>query len=125
MRPSTDRLIVISTGSVLYRIPADKLVYVEAEGNYSTVATQDNRKTFVSLQLGQVEDLFFDQLGDNGCNFVRLGRSLIINTDFFFSLDTGKKEIVLSDCHGYCHTLKASREVLTKFKTYLEAAYKE
>ena len=49
--------IIISKGTELLRIPADRLVYISADGNYSDVVTQDNRKTMVSLQLGQIEDL--------------------------------------------------------------------
>lgn len=119
------KVIVISKGTELFRIPADRLVYAKAEGNYSTVVTQDNRKTMVSLQLGQIEDLIGDQLGDEGNNFVRLGRGLVINTDFIFSIDTTKQRIVLSDCHGCYHDLPASREVLINFKAYLEASIQE
>ena len=116
------KTIVISKGTEFFRIPADRLVYVAADGNYSTVVTQDNRKTMVSLQLGQIEDLIGDQLGDEGSNFIRLGRGLVINTDFIFSIDTTRQRIVLSDCHGCYHDLSASREVLIKFKSYLESS---
>lgn len=115
------KTIVISKGTEFYRIPADRLVYAKAERNYSTVVTQDNRETVVSLQLGQIEDLIDNQLGDAGSNFVRLGRGLLINTDFIFSIDTSLQRIVLSDCHGCYHDLSASREVLVKFKAYMEA----
>ena len=119
------KVIVISKGTELFRIPADRLVYAKAEGNYSTVVTQDNRKTMVSMQLGQIEDLIGDQLGDEGSNFIRLGRGLVINTDFIFSIDTTKQRIVLSDSHGCYHDLPASREVLINFKAYLEASIQE
>lgn len=119
------KVIVISKGTELLRIPAARLVYAKAEGNYSTVVTQDNRKTMVSLQLGQIEDLIGYQLGDEGNNFVRLGRGLVINTDFIFSIDTTKQRIVLSDCHGCYHDLSASREVLVSFKAYLEATIQD
>ena len=119
------KVIVISKGTELFRIPADRLVFVAADGNYSTVVTQDNRKTMVSMQLGQIEDLIGDQLGDAGSNFVRLGRGLVINTDYIFSIDTTRQRIVLSDCHGCYHDLSASREVLIKFKSYIEASIQE
>ena len=118
------KTIVISKGTELFRIPADRLVYAKAEGNYSTVVTQDNRKTMVSLQLGQIEDLIGDQIGEES-NFIRLGRGLVINTDFIFSIDTTKQRIVLSDCHGCYHDLPASREALINFKAYLEAIIQE
>ena len=115
------RAIVISKGTELLRIPSDRLVYISAEGNYSTAVTQDNRSRLVSLQLGQIEDLIGDQLGDDGTNFIRLGRGLIINLDFLHMLDVSKQQLILSDCKGCYHELTASREVLLKLKSYIDA----
>ncbi len=117
---SVNKIIVISKGSELLRIPSDRLVYVEAEGNYSNVVTQDNKVAMVSFQLGQMEDLIGNQLGDAGNNFLRLGRGLIINQDFVYSIDVTRQRLVLSDCNGCYHELSASREVLTKLKAYID-----
>ena len=68
-----------------------------------------------------IEDLIGDQLGDDGGNFLRLGRSLIINTDYIYLIDVAKQQLVLSDCKGSWHELTASREVLTKLKAYIES----
>ena len=114
------QFILISTGAELLRIPADNLVYVEAYGNSSFVATMDGRKTPVSMQLGKIEDIMAAQLGDAGSNFIRLGRSLVINADYIFSIDTTLKTLVLSDGKRFSYELSASREALVKFKKYIE-----
>lgn len=114
-------MIVISKGTELLRIPADRLVYISADGNYSNVVTQDNRTAMVSFQLGQIEDMIGDQLGDDGGNFVRLGRGLIINTDYVYLIDITKQRLILSDCAACYHELSASREVLIKLKAYIDA----
>lgn len=114
--------IVIAKGTELLRIPADRLVYVSADGNYSNVITRDNKKALVSFQLGQIEDLIANQLGDSGGNFVRLGRGLIINTDYVYLIDTAAQKLILSDCSGCWHELTASRDVLVKLKAYIEAS---
>ena len=119
-----NQVIVISRGTELLRVPASRLVYVSADGNYSNVVTQDNRKQIVSFQLGQIEDLIGDQLGDAGNNFIRLGRGLIINQDFVYSIDIAKQQLILSDCHSCYHELSASKEVLTKLKAYIDAMVK-
>ncbi len=119
-----NQVIVISKGTELLRIPAERLVYVSADGNYANVVTQDNRKQLVSFQLGQIEDLIGEQLGDSGGNFIRLGRGFIINTDFVYLVDTAKQELILSDCNGCYHKLSASKEVLTKLKNYIDAVLK-
>lgn len=116
--------IVISKSTELLRVPVDRLMYISSDGNYSNVFTCDGRSRLVCMQLGQIEDLIGDQLGDNGGNFLRLGRSLIINTDYIYFIDVGKQQLILSDCSGSWHELTASREVLIKLKAYMESLMK-
>lgn len=112
--------VTISKGTEFLRIPADHLVYISADGNYSNVVTRDGKSALVSFQLGQVEDLIADQLGEGGGQFIRLGRGLIINILFVYRIDITTQELVLSDCNGCYHELSASREVLIKLKAYME-----
>ena len=112
--------IIISKGTEFLRIPQDRLIYISSDANYSNIVTLDNRKHLVSFQLGQIEDLIGEQLGDKGTNFVRVGRKLIINTDYLFSINITKQILILSDCAGCYHELNASREVLIKMKAYFE-----
>ena len=102
-------------------VPVDRLVYISSDGNYSTVVTQDNREQTVSYQLGQIEDIIDEQLGDAGSRFTRLGRGLIVNVDFVYFVDVSKQRLVLSDCLNCRHEPTASREVLIKLKAYKEA----
>lgn len=103
-------------------VPTDKLVFISADGNYSDVHTLDGRAYMVSFQLGQLEDLIGDQLGDEGGRFIRLGRGYIINMDYVFLIDVAKKRLILSDGGGFYQELEPSREVLIKLKSYLEAS---
>lgn len=116
--------IVISKGTELLRVPQDCLMYVSSDGNYSNVVTQDGHTYLLCLQLGQIEDLIGDQLGDDGGNFLRIGRRLIINTDFIYLIDVTKQLLILSDCKGSRHELTASYEALSKLKTYVETIMK-
>lgn len=118
------RFITISKGTEFLRIPADHLVFISADGNYSNVVTRDGKSALVSFQLGQVEDLIADQLGDGGGQFIRLGRGLIINIHFVYRIDIATQQFVLSDCNGCYHELSASREVLIKLKAYMETLMK-
>lgn len=114
------RFIIISKGTELLRIPADCLMFVSSDGNYSNITTEDGRTKLVTLQLGQIEDILQDQLSDADSNFLRLGRSLIINTNYIYFIDVSRQELVLSNCRGSYHVLSASREVLVKLKAYME-----
>ena len=114
------KFITISKGTEFLRVPADHLVFISADGNYSNVMTRDGKSALVSFQLGQVEDLIADQLGDGGGQFIRLGRGLIINIHFVYRIDIATQQLILSDCNGCYHELSASREVLIKLKAYME-----
>ena len=92
--------IIISKGTELLRLPPERLVYISSEGNYSNVVTLDNRKRLIPFQLGQIEDIIADQLGDEGENFSRLGKRLIINMSYLYFIDVAKQQIILSDCAG-------------------------
>lgn len=113
--------IIISKGTELVRVPADCLMYVSSDGNYSNLVTSDGRSRIVTSQLGQIEDVINDQLGDDGMIFLRLGRSLIINTEYIYLVDVAKQLLILSDFHGSFHELSASKEVLAKLKAYIES----
>ena len=116
--------IIISKGTEFLRIPQDKLVYISSDGNYSNVVTADNRQRLVAFQLGQIEDMIGEQLGDQGSNFLSIGPKLIINTDYLYSIDITLQQLILSDCAGCYHELTASREVLIKLKAYIESLMK-
>ena len=113
--------IIISRGTELLRIPADCLMFVSSDGNYSNITTQDGRTRLVTLQLGQIEDILQEQLSDAESSFLRLGRSLIINTNYIHFIDISKQQLILSNCTNSYHQLTASREVLIKLKAYIEA----
>lgn len=113
--------LIISKGTEFLRIPPERLVFISSDGNYSTITTLDNRNRLVAFQLGHLEDLIGEQLGDEGSIFLRLGRSLIVNTQYIFHIDIAKQELILSDCAGCYHELSASREVLIKLKSYIES----
>ena len=106
------------------RVPVNCLMYVSSEGNYSNVVTSDGRSRLVTYQLGQIEDAINDQLEDEGMTFLRLGRSLIVNTEYIYLVDVTKQILILSDFHGSYHELSASKEVLAKLKAYIESIEK-
>lgn len=114
-------IVISSSSTELVRIPIDRLVFIKSDGNYSDITTLDGRKRTVSLQLGQIEDLLDQKLEEGDMHFIRVGRGLIINTDFIHFIDTARQKLILSDCAGSYHELKASREALTMLKNYVES----
>lgn len=111
--------IVLSKGTELFRIPVERLIYIEAQGNYSEIVTLDGRRALVSMQLGQIEDTLNSQIGDD-CGIIRLGRGLIINCQYIYKIDIARQTLQMSDCAGFWRELTASRNVLLQLKTLIE-----
>lgn len=113
--------LIISKGTELLRFPLDKIVFISSDGNYSNLTTVDNRTSLLCMQLGQIEALIAEQLGQSGAIFIRTGRGLIINKDYIHLIDISKQRLILSDCDKCRHELTASREVLIKLKDYVDS----
>jgi DNA-binding LytR/AlgR family response regulator len=116
------KYIVISQNTELIRVPADCLIFMESVGNYSHLYTLDGNKTLVSLQLGQLEDFINNQ--DDEERFIRVGRSLIININYVYFIDTAKQKLVMSDCSCRRYELEASRVALSRLKSVIETLTK-
>lgn len=116
--------LTLSNTNELVRIAAESLVYVASEGNYSDINTRDGESRTVTVQLGVIENRIHEQLGSGENEFVRIGKSLIVNLRFLTYINPAKKQIVLSDNHTFKFHLEASKEALRQLKEYVEHEYK-
>ena len=79
--------IIISTTNELVRVLPERIVYISSDGNYSTLVQTDNETRMISFQLGQVEKMIDSQLGAEGKVFIRIGKSLIINSSYIYHIN--------------------------------------
>ena len=112
--------LTLSNANELVRIAAESLVYVASDGNYSDIRTRDGETRTVTLQLGEIEDLIDEQLHLTGEDFMRIGKSLIVNTCYVTYIHPTNRQMVLSDNHTFKYNLEASKEALRNLKEYLE-----
>jgi hypothetical protein len=104
----------------LVRIAPERIVYISSDGNYSTLVQADGEVRMLSFQLGQIEKMIADQLGSEGNNFIRIGKSLIINRSYIYYINVPKQKLVLSDVATFSHTVAASKEALKLLKELIE-----
>ena len=114
------RQLIISTSIDLVRIAPERIVYISSDGNYSTLVQTDGEIRMLSYQLGQIEKMILSQLGSEGNNFIRIGKSLIINRSYIYYINISKQKLVLSDVASFNHTVTASKEALKQLKELLE-----
>lgn len=117
---STDRHLVISTSNDLVRIAADCIVYIKADGNYSTLIQTNGDKRMLTHQLGQIEKLIDTQLGVEKRVFIRIGKSLIINRSYIYYINVSRQKLILSDTRTFSHQVEASKEALKQLKELLD-----
>ena len=114
------RQLIIPTSIDLVRIAPERVVYISSDGNYSTLVQADGEMRMLSFQLGQIEKMIADQLGNEGNNFIRIGKSLIINRSYIYYINVPKQKLVLSDVASFSHTMSASKEALKLLKELIE-----
>jgi DNA-binding LytR/AlgR family response regulator len=112
--------LIISTSIDLVRIAPERIVYILSDGNYSTLVQTDNEVRMISYQLGQIEKMISTQLGSEGNIFIRIGKSLIINSSYIYYINIPKQKLTLSDTNTFSHTVTASKEALKLLKELLE-----
>lgn len=111
--------LIISTSVELVRIAADDVLCILADGNYSTITAVNGESRVVTLQLGQVERLIANQLTSGNTDFIRIGKSLIINRQYINYINIQKQQLALSDGKSASIMLTASKEALKQLKDLL------
>ncbi len=114
------RRLVFASHTEILRLPAESLVYVMADGNYSAITMADRERYVVTLQLGQIERIIAENLETADNRFIRIGKSLIVNRDFIVSINIQRQKMILSDCRSFRHEVTASKEALNAMKELLE-----
>jgi two-component system LytT family response regulator len=95
-------------------VPVTEIVYVEADGAYSTVFKSDGTKILVSKKLK-----FFENALENDKNFFRPHRSFVINLNHLKKYNRGSNEIVLLNDA----TVQISRERKSDFESRLKEVH--
>ncbi|MCQ2332434.1 MAG: LytTR family transcriptional regulator DNA-binding domain-containing protein [Paludibacteraceae bacterium] len=117
--------LVLEFQSDLYRIPIMSIIYIKADGNYSNIYLHGNENIYVTRQLGKIADDIRSQLGENGSNFVLVGKSLIINYNYIFRINVPEQQLKLMDKFYSIYTIEASKEALKNLKAAVSEKTKE
>ncbi len=108
----------ISTSVELVRVPTDDIAFIKASGNYSDIYLFNGKVLTMTFQLHYFADVL-NKLKER-C-FVRVGKSLIVNKNFIYSVNVTSQDLLLMD-HRLTtdFKLKASKEALKELKNVLE-----
>ncbi len=120
-----NRHLNIVSSSRLVRIPFNYIVLIEADGNFCDIYLLGDIKIQVTLQLGQMVTLIQEQLPDFKHLFARVGKSIVVNSNYIIDIDLTKKKILLIDYKHNKYIKDASRDALKEVKEQLEQREKQ
>lgn len=112
---------ILSQHNFLIRVVASDIAYVSSDGSYSTMVLIDGRKHVFSFNLLAFEKQLESQFGFDSHVFIRLGKGLIINSEYIYFINLTSQELILSSSlTSESFTLKASRDSLKSLKSMIE-----
>ena len=109
-------VIVFNSREELLRLEVDKIVYFEANGNYTTVVAMNKLKATLGASLAKTEQILTRQMGDEAKRFMRVGKRFIVNLDYIYSVNMAKQCLILSDMEHFAYQLPVSKEALRQMK---------
>ena len=90
------RKVLFNSRDELISIDLEKVACIKANGNYSTLYYISQREVMLSFGISKVYELILNaHLTES--QFVRIGRSLIINQAYLERIDVLKQQIILAD----------------------------
>jgi DNA-binding LytR/AlgR family response regulator len=118
--------LIFSNSTELVRVSADRVVFILSDGNYSTLTMTGGEQHLFTLNLGTVQSLIEEQLDKEAQQFIRVGKSLIINRNYLYYINVFKQQLTLSDkMFLKKFELSASREALKQLKMMVEETLKK
>ena len=118
----SNKVLIISNANELVRVKPERVVYVESDGNYSTMVLHDKTEQVFTMNLAHCQQLMEEQLGKEAMTFIRLGKQLIVNRAYIFKINVNKQQLIMSNTEvNNAFTLQASKEALKQLKALIES----
>ena len=109
--------LLFNTRDEFTRVDLKKVVYFEAEGNYTHIIFTNSFRVTITLGLSKIEQLLETQLKEQAQQFIRIGKSYIINRQFILQINPLRQKLILADMeYETVFTLTISKELLKTLK---------
>lgn len=115
--PNEKTTLVFQSRDELAKFDLSKVVYFESNCNYTKVYYPNGCMLTVIASLSFIENLLTAIDSNVSKKFLRVGRFLIINTDYLFRINILHQQLILTDgVSPQAFTLKASKPSLRVLK---------
>ena len=96
----------------MFRVDISKIVYFEADGNYTKFIMCNGLEGVVCTNLTQMKNILSERLGETAGMFARIGKSYIFNLTYVFQIAILRQRLVLSDGVSFTYPLALSKDAL-------------
>lgn len=118
----SNKVLIITNSNELVRVKPERVVYIESDGNYSTMILHDKTEYVFTMNLAHCQQLIEKQLGKEAETFIRLGKQLIINRAYIFKINVNRQQLIMADMSlNETFSLSASKDALKQLKAYIES----
>lgn len=116
------KYLSLNTRDEFFRMDISKIVYFEAEGNYTNFVLSNKLKGAVCMNLAQMQQVLSNRLKESASIFARVGKRHIINLTYVYHIGVLRQKLILSDGEVFAYQLNVSKEALKKLKEmYVDA----
>jgi len=111
--------LYLNSRDELLRLDVSKIVFFQANGNYTDIVSANKLKHTVCMSLSKVQQVIADNLADRAGRFARIGKSLIVNMVFINQINIPSQKLLLSDAYTFAFKISVSKDALRKLKDIL------
>jgi len=116
--------LYLSSRDEFLRIDISRIVYFEADGNYTRIMISNGIVSLVCMSLAKMEQLVGGLIKKKGIVMARIGKRYIINLSFVYKINILRQELILSDQRTFSYTLNLSRDALKNLRDVMTASLK-
>lgn len=117
-----EKRILFNCRDELLRMEVGKIVYFEADGNYTHIVSVNKLKATIAASLAKTEQVLTAQLGADAALFMRVGKRFIVNVSYIYSINLARQHLVLSDQTHFAFQLPVSKDALKRMKELMVKA---
>ncbi len=110
------KYLYLNSRDEMFRIDISKIVYFEAEGNYTNFVLCNKLKGAVCMNLAQMQQVLSDCLKESASIFARVGKRYIVNLTYVYQIGVLRQKLTMSDGEVFSYQLNISKEALKKLK---------
>jgi len=115
-----DRYLVFKTRDELVRIKIERILYFEAERNYTRLVLTNGIQFVFAVNLGKIEEILEKQIQDYASSLLRVGKSYIINKNHVLQISLPKTKLLFEAADGKAKELTLPKDPLKTLKETLE-----